>query len=400
MSKEWAINLSAYEKKSLIRFLLIYLVSTYIFASIVAFLFYEIQIRSLFEKHQYRIERLTSQVSNRLITSHMLGDISYIECLNNKTKQCFQDILETKEYELALYDINNLPISNAFDIDVEKEHHFFIKDDILYFIDDSAQLHLDVKYVVAKYNHISKEINSIRFQVILGLCFAIIFSTMIGILLARLFLEPIREEIERLNRFIKDSTHELNTPISAILMSIGSLKNIEEKKKKRIELSAKRVASLYQNLCFMLLRDTEKKEEKNVIELKELIEDRLQYFSEFIEAKKLTIVTHLMEKELVAGKESMIKLIDNLLSNAVKYTEIKGTITLELTHDYLMVKDTGIGIKKEMQEEIFKRYKRANTIHGGFGIGLDIVTTICKENNFKINLESKEEKGSTFTIYF
>jgi two-component system OmpR family sensor kinase len=58
------------------------------------------------------------------------------------------------------------------------------------------------------------------------------------------------------------------------------------------------------------------------------------------------------------------------------------------------------GIDKEMQEDIFKRYHRANEERGGFGIGLNIVLAICKEYKIKLDLESQKGKGSTFILTF
>ena len=367
---------------------------------IVTLLFYNIELRNLFENHRYKIETFTSQISNRLITSHMIGDTSFISCVEGKRQLCFQDIKESDQYQVAFYDKTDRPFDKDFNINLRRNDHFFEQDNALYFIDDSAQLHLNVQYVVAKYDNISTEINALRFKIFIGFAFALLFSTVLGLFLARMFLSPIREEIQRLNRFIKDSTHELNTPLSAILMSVSSLKDIEEKKRKRIELSAKRIATLYQNLCYLLLRDTEQQEPKSDIDLKLLIEERVHYVADFMEAKKIKITLNLEDKQLFAGKESMTKLIDNLLSNATKYTNPEGSITIELTQKYLRVQDTGIGIKEDMQQEIFKRYKRANNTHGGFGIGLDIVSTVCKENNFTITLDSQENEGTIFTIYF
>ena len=66
----------------------------------------------------------------------------------------------------------------------------------------------------------------------------------------------------------------------------------------------------------------------------------------------------------------------------------------ELTKEYLMVKDQGVGIAKEDQQKIFKRFETSN----GFGVGLDIVSNICKEHHIKIALDSTPSKGSEFKL--
>ena len=58
------------------------------------------------------------------------------------------------------------------------------------------------------------------------------------------------------------------------------------------------------------------------------------------------------------------------------------------------MQDWGIGIDKAAQKDIFGRYKRANRERGGFGIGLDIVSGICRHYDIKIELESERGKGS------
>ena len=64
------------------------------------------------------------------------------------------------------------------------------------------------------------------------------------------------------------------------------------------------------------------------------------------------------------------------------------------------MRDTGIGIDEKVQEDIFKRYNRANSERGGFGLGLNIVLSICKQYKIKIALDSKKGEGSTFILTF
>jgi two-component system OmpR family sensor kinase len=73
---------------------------------------------------------------------------------------------------------------------------------------------------------------------------------------------------------------------------------------------------------------------------------------------------------------------------------------ITLKDNVLKVKDTGIGIDKKVQDDIFTRYHRENEERGGFGIGLDIVLSICKKYHIKIGLESAKGKGSTFILTF
>ena len=111
--------------------------------------------------------------------------------------------------------------------------------------------------------------------------------------LLRLLLKPMREAIELLDRFIKDTTHELNTLVNAIMSNIEMIdtKNLDEKlsrKIKRIDIGARTISNLYQDLTYLTLANKLVSCDENV-SLSELIEERIEYFSLFYNSKKLTV---------------------------------------------------------------------------------------------------------------
>ena len=360
-------------------------------------MFYTIEMKNLHENYGLKIRSFASHSAHQIITSHMMDDDMLSLCLKEKsTNECFEN---NENYKISLYDAKENPLHVGFDDKIDFTQTFYFKDDNLFYIDESSQLHLGIKYVVVKKEGVSYDSEALVKEVLFYALLGLIFATLLGYVLAKLFLKPIKAEIETLDNFIKDSTHELNTPITAILMSIETLKDIDPKKKKRIELSGKRIASLYGNMSYMLLHDKQS-ELKQEVELKSLIEERMEYFSDLAKSKGLHVKLDLVEKSLHVNEESMIKLIDNLLSNAIKYNDFHGSINVILTKECLSVKDSGIGIPQAKIKEITKRYKRANSDKGGFGIGLDIVNTICQSNKFRLEIESVEHESSTFSIYF
>ena len=391
------MSLSHYEKRSLIRFLLIYLCSIYMFIFVLAGMFYTIEKKNIFEQHSLKLGALASSLSHQVITSHMMHDDALKHCMSDKPiKACFDNI---EDYEVAFFDANKKPLYASFEDSVDFSRKFYEANKDFFYVDDSVQGHLGIAYIVLKKPQSSRLIQALQKEIALYLLLSLSFATLLGFILAKLFLQPIRTEIETLNTFIKDSTHELNTPITAILMSIQTLKEVDEKKKKRIELSAKRIATLYGNLSYMLLHDKQN-EAKSDVNVKKLVEERLDYFADLIMSKKINVTLQLEEKVLKIHEESLIKLIDNLLSNAIKYNNVNGMIQVLLTHEKLSISDNGIGIEASKINDITKRYKRANSDKGGFGIGLDIVNTICKQYGFRLEITSKEHVGSTFNIYF
>jgi len=211
-------------------------------------------------------------------------------------------------------------------------------------------------------------------------------------------IKPIKYERERLNNFIKDTTHELNTPITALIMSSSS-ENISQKQLDRIKFSAKRVSEIYKDLTYIFLEGIEKKR-VDKLNLAQIIKDEINHFEPLIERKNLSINLDLEEFIYEINKDDFIRLFNNIFSNAIKYNKMDGKIEIILKNAELTIKDSGIGIKKEKIKDIFNRYYRATKQSGGFGLGLNIVNMICKTYNIKIEVQSNKDIGTTFKLLF
>ena len=232
--------------------------------------------------------------------------------------------------------------------------------------------------------------------------FAFFLFLVFGLLLAKRFVKPMRDSIVLLDRFIKDTTHELNTPLSAILANIEMMDTevmVEKNKSKlnRINIAAKTVSILYKDLTYLTL-EQEKENKDEEVELKTLIEDRAEYFSILAESKKLTCQLDLEKTILYIDRRKITRVIDNLISNAIKYNKRNGMIGITLKENTLLIWDTGIGIKEDKIPLVFDRYLRFNESEGGFGVGLSIVKTILDEYHIKIHVESTEGKGTKMVL--
>jgi len=225
----------------------------------------------------------------------------------------------------------------------------------------------------------------------------------LGWYLSRLFLRPMREAIELLDHFIKDTTHELNTPVAAIMTNVESLphEKLDEKvrrKLRRIEIAARTISTLYDDLTYMVFNQNRARNDET-LNLKELIAERIEYFRDRFEQKRLTLTFSPDEDvELFADRTKMMRVVDNLLSNAIKYNRIGGTIGVEVNRSSFVVSDSGIGIPEEKIESVKERYVRAKSAEGGFGVGLHIVSSIAKEYGWELKIESKEGEGSRFEV--
>ncbi len=387
------IDLTRSEKNTFRRFLGLYLGSSLILLSIIFYLFYKMESKLQYDLITSNMQNVASKVSSSIIYAHMANLTIDTTKLANFIK-----------YEYALYDKNhsklvgNLLVSKGKEIDLSKKLQKI--DDSYILVESSPKGHLGVYHIVIKENIYHGRIEELLEK--LYFYFFLTFSTItvIAYYLAGMFIAPIINERKKLNNFIKDTTHELNTPITAILMSTGAGAPATEKNLQRINLSAKRISEIYKDLVYLFLQDNKKPKKLTNLNLDEIIVEQLEYFDSFASKKRLKITSNLEPTKFIIDKENFIRLFNNLVSNAIKYNIVGGSIDIELKNSVLKVKDTGIGIAEEKLEDIFNRYYRATKEQGGFGIGLNIVYHICKSYNIKIDVQSKEKEGTTFTLDF
>ena len=226
----------------------------------------------------------------------------------------------------------------------------------------------------------------------------------LGVILSRLFIRPMREAVELLDNFIKDTTHELNTPVSTIVTNVETIDEslLDEKtlkKIRRIDISAKTIASIYDDLTYLVLHKKLAVVDEP-LNIKELVEERLAYFSDHFLQKQLELTEDLSSCQLTVDRTKMTRIIDNLLSNAIKYNRRGGMIEVVVDEKKFQVSDSGKGIANEKLEHIFERYSRFDKSVGGFGIGLHIVASIVKEYGFRVEVESRPQEGTTITIFW
>lgn len=382
-----AINLTSSEKKSFFSFLALYLGSSFILMSISLFFYYQNEKILYIDLVKSNMQNIVSKASNEIIVSHMTDGIF------DKNRY-----LNNQDYKIAFYDKDKRLLFGNLEENFSFEYNFYYDEDKLLILDSSTVGHLGVWYIALKDNSLKEKISKLKFNIVA--IFLIFYSiiALVGWYLAKLFLKPIKEEREKLNNFIKDTTHELNTPISALIMSSDG-ENLTKKQLERIKFSAKRVSEIYKDLTYIFLENIEKKSIEK-IDLSEIIKDEICHFEPMCARKKLNISLDLQEFNYLINKDDFIRLFNNLFSNAIKYNKIDGKIEIVLKNRELIIKDSGIGIPKYKIKDIFNRYYRATNQSGGFGLGLNIVNMICKTYNIKIEVDSFEDKGTTFKLIF
>jgi PAS domain S-box-containing protein len=224
------------------------------------------------------------------------------------------------------------------------------------------------------------------------------------------------KELDRLkDEFFSSVSHELKTPLTSIygsvdlMYTLGNLTPEQEEFVRLIEKSTTRLNLLIDDLL-QLARGDRLMKVQNIEEfsLPELLEESIGEFESLL--KKYGIDMKLEAGEglppITGDREQIKKVLTNLINNAIKFNVKRGKILIEAINNNgeieVSVEDTGIGIPKEDQENIFKRFYRVERgeakRYPGTGIGLSLVKTIVESHGGMIWVESTPGKGSKFTF--
>lgn len=227
----------------------------------------------------------------------------------------------------------------------------------------------------------------------------------------KIILEKQESEIK--TRFFTNISHEIRTPLTMIVSPIENLlhsNDASESVKNQLKLVSKNTNRLLnmvnQILDFQKMEQSPLKVKK--IEIAAFTEN---IFSNYIKVAELKGIDYSFKNNvngqwLWLDEEAIEKVIVNLLSNAFKYTTKGDSINISLLNSndliILEVKDSGIGISKDKQGRLFKRFESFNEDKSkpSTGIGLSIVKEMTDKHKAAIEVESEENKGSTFRISF
>ena len=234
-------------------------------------------------------------------------------------------------------------------------------------------------------------------------------SSLVGYLLAKRTLKPIKEAHIAQVRFSEEASHELKTPLTSLkiateLALIRSRTNPKEIVN-TLKDNLKDITTLENLINYLLLIARGEKEDQfedvNTTEISKLAVDNVSLLAK---SKKIKIDTKIVNINLRASKFKMIQLLSILLDNAIKYspkgTKIFLSISKYNNQAIIKVKDNGRGIAKDEVDHIFERYYRSkdSKSKNGFGLGLSLAKDIVNKHKGQIKVESKVDDGSTFII--
>lgn len=277
---------------------------------------------------------------------------------------------------------------------------------------DLGVLHEQVDGYVAQYK--AQKIIAIALFVILLLVIAIV------VIVYRAMLEKqhLNQQVMELNQsrlvFFTNISHELRTPLTLIADPVELLledANIQGKSRELLLMVQRNAQSLQQQVNSILdFRKIQNGKMTLSLSRFDIVEALQMWTGDFgVAAQRKQVSLNLdtsaftANREVVADKEKVSRIVFNLLSNALKYTPKQGQIwvTLQsLSGDMLRisVKDTGRGLSKADAKKVFERFFQVNGSVGGTGIGLALVKVFAEMHHGTVAVESEEGQGADFQV--
>ena len=389
--KSSGIDLSKSETRTIIGFSLIYSILVLVILGVITFLYYQFKKDLMLQDVRQTLQNYSNTQIANLKELHINIDKSDIYPRDERFNSAIYDSSKKKIFSTLLMG------------DVKLDEVIYLKDGYIHLIKEPESYYLGSKYVIVEIEDDNIWFLNIKYKMLFWFLFSFILLLFVGYFIAKLFLKPMRESIQMLDRFIKDTTHELNTPIAAILSNIQMINkdNIDEKLAKkinRIEIGAKTISNIYEDLTFVSLNNQIISNNEKLY-FSQILNQRVDFFKSIASSKKIEFILDIKDDIfIVCDVKKLSKLIDNILSNAIKYNKFQGFIKVTLKDKILIIEDSGKGMSKDNLSNLFTRYKRFDKSVGGFGIGLNIVSLIAKEYDFKVDVISKIDVGTRIKI--
>lgn len=213
-------------------------------------------------------------------------------------------------------------------------------------------------------------------------------------------ITELKEKNSELTWMIRSFAHDFRTPLTVIQ---GNLEAIEDElisqKELPVVLQKIKYETSYMNellsdvLLFIQSMKSAIKKEK--IELREFMNREIFVLTEPL--NEVALVNRIKEDEIIEfTKTDLKKIVINLLNNSIKFTN-KGSITIYLENNSLIVQDTGIGIEVQECEKIFQPFYTVdaskNRLKSGFGLGLAIAKNLAQKNGYSLKCDTGYKDG-------
>ncbi len=229
-----------------------------------------------------------------------------------------------------------------------------------------------------------------------------LLSIWLGKLFAKIAIKPLQEHFYHLDRFSKETLHELNLPVSTIATNVALLRKThsDEKSQKRLERIEQATVMLknrYDELDYFIQKQMEK-ETINEFDVAILLQERMEFLKPLYPEVLFNVDTSQLYVRL--DRIGLGKVIDNLVDNGVKYSSNTAKITLTISGTVLSICDQGCGMDEAALVKIFDHYYQSDNSMAGYGIGLGLVKRYCDKYGIKLRVESKINIGTCIYLEF
>lgn len=226
-------------------------------------------------------------------------------------------------------------------------------------------------------------------------------------------LDRLSESFKRILDFTSDASHELLTPLTAMIGNIDVTlrrKRTEEEYDatlKKIRSESNRMMETVKSLLFIARSEPPyNKLERELTDVSSLIQEEIDNLAPMAANAHVTILYEPDPISATINAALFRQLVQNLLTNGIKYSNPNGKINVEiksLPNDIVLsIQDEGCGIPSDAIPKLFDRFYRVDNSRqrqtGGSGLGLTIVKRIVDLHNGKVDIQSEVNKGTIFTI--
>ena len=207
----------------------------------------------------------------------------------------------------------------------------------------------------------------------------------ISLLFSYISINPLRKSISLIEEVTKDIIHDINTPISGLLINLKILKmKHKEPEIDRMEIAIKQLQLLQENL--KALTEGIKIHREN-INLKDIVEEELNLYQSIYPYIKVESKLENVEKNV--DKIAFKRIVSNLIGNAFKHNIPKnGWVKVFLDNKSLKIENSSKPLKNP--EKVFDRYYKES--QRGIGLGLSIVKRLCDEMNCNISFKALKNR--------
>lgn len=263
--------------------------------------------------------------------------------------------------------------------------------------------------VVRPIIQLAKQVNEFRNQSGKSLNLSEFRDDEIGVLARKLqhYHEQLQHLLVREKEFASNVSHELRTPLTSIGLAAEVLatrtgsSSREYAQIQRVQRAVGEMSELIETFLVLAQINDESTKYHDACEVRPIVHKVIEQQRVWLGDKSVEVLVEENGQLKVSAPPGILGvLVSNLVRNSFRYTE-RGTVTVSLASNQLTVIDTGVGIDRSTQSQIFKGYVKNNMGDiNKIGLGLAIVQRICERYGWIVSFESTKDQGSRFTVLF